>query len=316
MSPATLFRVPARSDRTGGLAQKFHRLLATAGLPDLVKKGDLVAVKMHFGEPGNLRYIRPIFPVLLVDFLKELKARPFVTDTAVLYRSERHHAWGYYQVARRNGFTAEVLGCPLLIAGGMGDRSIPVAVPNAMRLSEIGVAPEIYDADVLISLAHATLHMFYPIGATLKNVGMGCVDIPTKMAMHDAPGRKPRHLALQEATCDAVSAVLSKFQNKFLGINLLLDITPDCDCFDKTDLPIVPDLGILAGTDPVALDRASHDLIQAAPGYPGSKLEGTAGMLPGNNKIEPIHSKINAEDYFKITELSGIGAIQYRIIDI
>jgi len=313
---ARILRVTAAADRSGGLTQKFLRLLDQANLSQYVKSGDQVAVKMHFGEPGNARYIRPIFPVLLVDRLKELGARPFVTDTAVLYKSLRHQAWDYYQVARRNGFTPEVLGCPLLISGGLRDRSVKVAVEEPLRLSEVGVSAEIYDADALISLAHVTLHLLYPLGAALKNMGMGGVDINTKLAMHDARGTSPRHLALQEATADAAKAVLAGFSGKFFAINLLLDITPDCDCFDKTDLPVVPDLGILAGIDPIALDRASYDMIVAAPGYPGCKLENSDGMKSGADKVRPIYPRIDPEAYFRITERAGIGSTQYQIIDV
>lgn len=314
--PAQIFRVNAAAERGSGLTQNFQRLLEKADLSRYVKAGDVVAIKMHFGEPGNGRYLRPIFPVLLADALKALGARPFVTDTAVLYKSLRHHAWEYYQVARRNGFTSEVLGCPVLISGGLSDRSVKVPVLEPLRLPEVGVAAEIYDADALVSLAHVTLHLQYPLGAALKNVGMGCVDIDTKLALHDARGTNPRHLALWEATADSAKAILSGFAEKFLAINLMLDITPDCDCFDKTDLPVVPDLGILSGTDPVALDRASYDLIVAAPGYPGSKLEGTDGMRPGGDKVGPIYPRIDPEAYFQITERSGIGSTKYQIVDL
>lgn len=298
------------------MGNKFPQLLERAGLPAVIKSGDLVAVKMHFGEPGNVRYLRPIFPVMVVEALVQLGARPFVTDTAVLYRSPRHTAWEYYRMAKRHGFTAEVLGCPLLIAGGMGDRSVKIKPPHPRRLQEIGVTSEICDADVIISLAHVTLHLQYPIGAALKNIGMGCVDIPTKTAMHDARGTTPRHLAQYEATIDGAAAILSGLGKKFFGVNLLLDVTPDCDCWDRTELPIVPDLGILAGTDPVALDQASYDLVTASCGYPGSKLEGTGGMAPGGDKIRPIYPKISTAAYFKIAAESGIGSAHYEIKDI
>lgn len=313
---AELYRVNACADRSGGLTQKYQRLLRKSALEKAIQPGDLVAVKMHLGEPGNGRYIRPVFPVLLVDFLKELGAKPYVTDTAVLYKSPRGNAYDYYNVARRNGFTSEVLGCPLIISGGLRDRSIRVKVENPLRLAEIGVSPEIYEADALISLAHVTLHLAFPIGAALKNIGMGGVDVETKLAMHEAKGTTPRHLALQEATTDGARAVLDKYRDKFYGINLLLDITPDCDCFDKTDLPVVPDLGILAGADAAALDRASYDLISAAPGYPGSKEEGSPGMVPGGDKVRPVYPKIDSEAYFRITDRANIGSSSYHITDL
>jgi uncharacterized protein len=313
---AELYRITPQADRSGGLTQKYLRLLQMSPLETIIQRGDLVAVKMHLGEPGNGRYIRPIFPVLLVDRLKELGAKPFITDTAVLYKSPRGNAYDYHQAARRNGFTPEVLGCPLIISGGLRDRSVKVKVENPLRLEEVGISSEIYDADALISLAHVTLHLLFPLGAALKNIGMGCVDVATKLAMHDARGTTPRHLALQEATADGAHVILDKFRDKFYALNLLLDITPDCDCFDKTDLPVVPDLGIVAGSDPVALDRASFDMITSAPGYPGSKLEGTPGMAPGGDKVGPIYPKIDSEAYFRITDRAGIGSSSYHITDL
>jgi hypothetical protein len=313
---ALIYRVNACADRSGGLTQKYRMLLQKAGLDQVISPGDQVAVKMHLGEPGNGRYIRPIFAVLLVDRLKELGARPFITDTAVLYKSPRGNAYDYYQVARRNGFTSEVLGCPLIISGGLRDRSVKVKVENHLRLAEVGVSQEIYDADALVSLAHVTLHLLYPLGAALKNVGMGCVDVDTKLAMHDARGTTPRHLALQEATADGAGVILQKFKGKFFAFNLLLDVTPDCDCFDKTDLPVVPDLGILAGTDAAALDQASFDMITAAPGYPGSKLEGSPGMAPGGDKVRPVYPKIYPQAYFQIIDRASIGSSSYQITDL
>ncbi|TKJ37274.1 hypothetical protein CEE37_14295 [candidate division LCP-89 bacterium B3_LCP] len=316
MSKVKLYRIHPQVDRTGGLAQKFPKLLQEAGLADIVKQGDLVAVKMHFGEPGNLRYTRPAFPVMVVDALLELGAKPFVTDTAVLYKSPRHHAWDYYLAAKRHGFTSEVLGCPLIIAGGMTDLSVKVKVPGAKRLQEVGIAQEIYDADVLISLAHVTLHLQYPLGASIKNVAMGCADIPTKTAMHDIRTTKPRLVGQYQATMDVAKAVLSGFEKKFFGINLLLDVTPDCDCWNKSDVPIVPDLGILAGTDPNGLDQASYDLITAAPGYPGSKLDGTDGAVAGGNKVTPIYPNIDCKAYFDIANQSKLGNPDYEIVTI
>jgi uncharacterized Fe-S center protein len=115
---------------------------------------------------------------------------------------------------------------------------------------------------------------------------------------------------------DGARVILDKFKGKFYAFNLLLDITPDCDCFDKTDLPVVPDLGILSGSDPAALDRASFDMIIAAPGYPGSKLEGTPGMAPGGDKVRPIYPKIDSGSYFQITDRAGIGSSGYHITDL
>ncbi len=316
MSTAILYRIPPRVDKRGGIAQKFPALLQKAGLSEVIDRGDVVAVKMHFGEPGNIRYLRPVFAVMLVEELLKLGAKPFVTDTAVIYRSPRHYFWDYYRVARRHGYTPEVLGCPLIISGGMKDRSVKVSVPGAMRLPEVGISADIYEADAIVSLAHVTLHLQYPIGAAVKNLGMGCVDIATKTAMHGARGTKPRQLAQFQATLDGAKAILTRFKGKFFALNLMLDVTPDCDCWNKSELPVVPDQGILAGVDAAAIDLASFDLITAAPGYPGSKLENSAGMAPGGDKVHPVYPKIRTQDYFDLVGKADIGSSSYRIEEI
>lgn len=308
---------PGYKRGVGGLTQKFRLILEKSNLSQIISPGDIVAVKMHFGEPGCARYTRPIYPVIAVDFIKECGGRPFVTDTTVMYRSERNDFFKYLDSARRNGFTSEVLGCPLIISGGFRDHGITVDVPNHLLLPKVTVSQEIWEADVLFSLAHFTMHLEFPFGAAVKNISMGCVDRKTKMAMHSTRKYKPPHLNSQAGNTDGAKVVIDHFRGKLYACNLAIDITPECDCFDKTDLPVVPDLGIFASFDPVACDQAAFDAVIDSPGYPGCLFEGTGAMKPGGNKVATIHPMQGAyKMYNEFVRKAGLGSLEYELVEV
>lgn len=316
--PSKVYFSDARYKRgVGGPSQKLLKILEASGFADIVKKGDIVAVKMHFGEPGCTRYIRPIFPVLVVDFIKKCGGKPFVTDTTVMYKGGRKDFFNYLASARRNGFTSEVLGCPLIISGGFRDHGVKITVPDCLILPEVTVSQEIWEADVLFSLAHATMHLQFPFAASVKNISMGCVDQKTKLSMHSVKKFKPFHLNAQAANADGAKVVINHFRDKLFACNLALDVTPECDCFDKTDLPIVPDLGIFASFDPVACDQAAFDAVIKAPGYPGSLIEGKEGMKPGGDKVAGCHAEQSThEPYIDFLRKSGLGSLEYEIVEV
>jgi len=293
------------------------KLLQNCGLHTIISAGDKVAVKMHLGEPGSCRYLRPIFPALLVDFIKQCGGKPFVTDAPVMYKSPRNNYFGYLDSARRNGFTAETMGCPIVISGGLKDNGVTVNVPDPLILPQITVSQDIWDADFLLSLAHFTMHLEFPYAGSLKNIAMGSMDRDTKMAMHSAKKFHPPHLNVQAANADGAKVMLTRFKNKFFALNLALDVTPECDCFDKTDLPIIPDIGVFASLDPAACDKAAYDKVLAAPGYPGCLMESHPAMLPGGNKVAACHSKqSDAAAHDDFLRQAGISSLEYDLIEI
>ena len=318
LNPSIVYYSNARYERKlGGPTQKLRKILELSDIADRIPRGGYVAVKMHLGEPGCARYIRPIFPVIVVDFIKKCGGKPFVTDSTVLYKSERNDPFDYLNAARRNGFTSETLGCPLIISGGLRDNGFTVKAPEPLVLDEVTVSGEIWDADFLFSLAHATMHMDFPFAASLKNIGMGCVDRETKMRMHAAKGFSPPRLNAQAANIDGAKVVLEHFNDRIFACNLALDITPECDCFGKTDLPIVPDLGIFASTDAAACDQATFDAVIEAPGYPGSLLEGHNGMRPGGNKVAGCHAKQKGwKEYDDFLRKAGLWSAEYKLVEI
>ena len=301
----------------GGPSQKLVKLLEKSNLADLITPGDRIAVKMHLGEPGCVRYLRPVFPVLIVDFLKKCGGRPFVTDAPVMYKSDRDNFHGYLNAARRNGFTEEVLGCPLIISGGVDEQGYTFDVPDPLILDNITVSRDIWEADFLFSLAHFTMHLEFPFAGSLKNIAMGSVDRATKLKMHSVRKFSPPLLNSQAANTDGAKVILGKFESKAFACNIALDVTPECDCFHKSDLPIVPDVGIFLSDDIVACDKASFDKVIDAPGYPGCLMEGHEGMLPGGNKVNACHNKQkNADFHDECISKANIGNLNYELIEI
>jgi len=140
-------------------------------------KGKSVAVKLHMGELGNLNYLRPAIAGKVVEVLKEAGAEPFLFDSTTVYKAERHTAEKYLETARKNGFTEETIGCPIIVSNN--------SVQKEGRLFPVNVIKEIAQADCLLALSHCKGHMFSGLGGAIKNLGMGCVDTKTKRECHD-----------------------------------------------------------------------------------------------------------------------------------
>ena len=168
--------------------KKLRKLLDASGVLDVVEQGDLVAIKVHLGTPGNQRHIRPHHVRVVVEAVRERGGHPFVTDTTgISLLSPRGDAVKVLRAAALNGFTPETVGAPIIVADGLkGFSGVKVRV-DGFRLKEVEVAQAIAEADAMISLAHAKGHPRTGFGGALKNIGVGCL---TKK------GRAPLHLSL------------------------------------------------------------------------------------------------------------------------
>lgn len=158
-----------------GLPTKLQLLAKKAGIANLDLDGKFVAIKMHFGELGNIAYLRPNYARAIVDVVKELGGKPFLTDCNTMYPGSRKNALEHLECAWQNGFTPLTVGCPILIGDGLkgtDDVEVPVAGGEYCQTAKIGRA--IMDADVFISLTHFKGHESTGFGGTIKNIGMGC----------------------------------------------------------------------------------------------------------------------------------------------
>lgn len=319
-----VFFANARARASRSLIHKLRDLLERCGAKEIFRRGERVALKVHFGEMGNTSYLEPSFARVVVDKLKEWGVEPFITDTNTLYRGKRAKTEDHIATARAHGFSEESMGAPVIIADEF------VSIPAAgVGPGEAMIARLVWEADGVIFLTHATGHVLYGFAGALKNLAMGCASPSVKQLLHSdlkpevdeekcvacgtcvgycpvnaitlEEGSKARidregcigcgecvavcpveaipilwkseSRRVAEKTAAFARAVLSNKEGKALFLNFLVGITPDCDCCDWSDVPIVPDLGILASRDVVAVDQASVDLIAKAPIVGGSIFE-------------------------------------------
>jgi len=351
-----------------GLLDKVEKLWEVAGFDQLIEPGDRVAVKLHMGEAGTTRYLRPVFVRRIVDLIRSrANGRPFVTDTCTAdygYWVRRATAQEHLQTVAAHGFTPDSVNAPIVIADGIAGRDdVELSITHAKHLKKTLAARGIVEADALITLTHVKGHRFGVMGGSIKNIGIGCVSQRGKLNVHSPEKRwkvkidlskcegcdwtrycaqcrmgalniSGKGLAFSEANCgfdlwcwlicaglsgkNAVSlpdpdgrGYLPNFQEamaesalalsrafkpgKIGFMNLCIDITPLCDCASFADLPIIADQGIYASASRednavamVAVDKASLQAINDAPGLHGTAAEEQGCLTSGSNKFKAI----------------------------
>ncbi len=173
-----------RASAKEGLLDKFARLLDKAGIKDVVPRHGLVAIKLHFGEKGNTAFIRPIFFRKVVERVKELGARAFLTDSNTLYAGTRGDSVSHITTAIENGFGYAVINAPVIIADGLRGGSYAEVQINGEHIKTAYIGKDIVEADALLSIAHFKGHELAGFGGTIKNVGMGCAARRGKLEQH------------------------------------------------------------------------------------------------------------------------------------
>lgn len=359
--------VSASSDSSASnLPTKLRRLWKATGFAEKLSPGQLIAIKMHFGEEGNTTYLRPEFAALYADAVKETGAKPFVTDSQTLYRGQRSNAVDHFNLAIRHGFSYATLGCPLIFGDGLWGRdSVDVEI-GQKHFQTIRMGSAYYYMDGAVVLSHVKGHILAGMGAALKNISMGMASRAQKQALHSE--QRPtinRENCVACGACikwcpeEAISLVEGKasinhelcigcgecvsvcrfdavdinFQtevrsmlermaefcygyhqlkgDRTLYINFLLDITPDCDCAGWSDTPLVPDVGVLASFDPVAIDRASGDLVNEQQGLQETRLH--SNLAPGEDKFEGL----TGSPWYYLLEYAeqlGVGSREYELV--
>ena len=169
------------------LTEKLQRLIKKAGITDIDMDGKFVAIKMHFGELGNLSYLRPNYAKAVADVVKECGGKPFLTDCNTLYPGSRKNALEHLDCANINGFNTITTGCQIIIGDGLrGTDDITVPVRNGEYCKEAYIGRAVMDADIFISLTHFKGHESTGFGGTIKNIGMGCGSRAGKMHQHNS----------------------------------------------------------------------------------------------------------------------------------
>ena len=161
-------------------------MIRNAGIGEIDMDGKFVAIKLHFGELGNISYLRPNYAKAVADLVKELGGKPFLTDCNTMYPGKRKNALEHLECAWENGFSPLSVGCPILIGDGLkgtGDIAVPVVGGEYVKEAKIGRA--VMDADVFISLTHFKGHEMTGFGGAIKNIGMGCGSRAGKKDQHN-----------------------------------------------------------------------------------------------------------------------------------
>lgn len=181
---ADVFFTDMRARHKENLFDKLAKVFTKARMKELIAPRDLVALKVHFGERGNSGYIRPQFLRRLVNEVKSLGGKPFLTDANTLYVGSRANAVDHLQTAIENGFAYAVVDAPLIIADGLLGKDY-VNVPVKMKhFDEVKIGSAIYHADALLVISHFKGHELVGFGGALKNTGMGSGSRGGKQMMH------------------------------------------------------------------------------------------------------------------------------------
>lgn len=351
--------------KTGvSLLDKFKKLLTTAGLTSMDYQNKFAAIKIHFGEAGNMAYLRPNYSRVVADLIKEEGGKPFLTDCNTLYVGMRKNAIDHLDTAYINGYNPLATGCHVIIADGLKGTDEAIVPIDGEYVKEAKIGQAIMDADIFISLNHFKGHELAGFGGAIKNIGMGCGSRAGKMEMHNSG--KPfvdhsicvgcgscqkncahhaititdKKATIHHDNCvgcgrcigacpvDAVTTSLDEANdilNKKMAeyalavlkdrphfhISLIVDVAPFCDCHAENDASIIPDVGMLASFDPVALDQACVDLVNAQPVNQNTIMQERVCTA---DHFTSVHPETNWESCLDHAQKLGIGTRQYELI--
>ncbi|MDM7912407.1 MAG: DUF362 domain-containing protein, partial [Methanotrichaceae archaeon] len=183
LSDVYFANVRARNDKENKIT-KIGKLFDAAGLATAVRKGDMTAIKLHFGQKGNDSYVNPVLVRPIVDKVKSLGAKPFLTDTNTLYGGGRANSVDHLQTAIEHGFCYEVTGAPLVIADGLHSDYYREVRIDGKHFQSVKIAGEITAADSMIVVSHFKAHLPAGFGGAIKNLGMGCAPAAGKADQH------------------------------------------------------------------------------------------------------------------------------------
>jgi len=345
------------------LLDKLRKLMQRAGFEDIAFTNQYVAIKVHFGEPGNMSYLRPNYVKLVADYIKQLGGKPYLTDCNTLYVGGRKNALDHIDSAYGNGYSPLTTGCHIIIGDGLkGTDDIEVEVQGGTHVKNAKIGRAIMDSDIFITLNHFKGHEEAGFGGALKNVGMGCGSRRGKMEMHNAGKpfvnaelciacgkclKQCAHSAIEinekakiqsncvgcgrcigvcpvnaiqsswdEATkvlCEKIAEYGSAVLRGKPGfhISFVMDVSPYCDCHGENDVALVHNIGIFASTDPVALDVACGEAINAEPPMKDSIL---ANSGREGDYFTAIFPHTNWRWATRHAAKLGVGSEEYELI--
>lgn len=358
MSDVFFVNMHCRPNR--GMLKKLAELGEKVKLGEMIGKSDMVAVKTHFGEAGSTAFVPVMYVRTMVEEVKKVGGRPFVTDSNTLYVGGRATAINHLRTAAANGFTMETTGAPVIIADGLKGHDFQEIEVEGELLKKVKIASAAYQADAMVIISHLTGHEFMGFGGALKNVAMGLSSRGGKQQMHsdikptvnrercigcekcldwcpagaismagkgkEKVAKIDRSLCIgcgectimcfkgaiqarltgvlenaQKKVVEYVMGALKGKEDKCAFFNFLMNVTPDCDCWNYNDARVVEDIGILAGRDIVAIEQASLDLLN---------------QKAGKDVFHEIYPVVKCQKQVDYAEKMGLGSKQYELISL
>lgn len=372
---STIYFASARADRFDyrvSMPAKLDRIIDKLKFNKHFQVKELVAIKMHLGNPGTHRTIAPVLVKHVVDAVKAMGAYPFVAD------SVRIPGYQYLQTASENGYNEQTLGCPVIMADGIfGNDAVEVKAGKHLKKAYIPSA--FHDVKSMVVLTHVTGHAAYGLGGAMKNIAMGLMGHHCRGGSWSEGGRGKMHMMgekkfvtklencvlckscinicpleaisvdgkkikidwdkcwrclrctrvcqygalvqpkvtedFYEALAEGAKAAMDTFEpGKVQHISFLLNLQPECDCMPMSDVPLVTDIGILAGEDMIAIDWATLDLVGKLAPCANSQAEGMS-----NSPEHDVFSQVNKREprkYLLAAEKIGLGSTKYKIMKV
>ena len=266
-----------------------------------IKLPGRVAVKLHSGEKGNQNYIKPEFVKAIVDYVNGT-----VVECNTAYGGARSSTEKHKELIKEHGWT-KYFNVDLMDAEGP---DLMLEIPNGKVIKENFVGKNLKNYDSMLVLSHFKGHPMGGFGGALKQLSIGCSSSEGKAWIHSAGKTKDQNILWDnlpeqdrflEAMADAASSIVNYFKDKIVFINVMCNLSVDCDCCAVAEDPCMKDIGILASLDPIAIDQACIDLIY------NSKDPGRDHFV---QRVERQHGIHTIEAASKL----GFGTREYELI--
>ena len=263
-----------------------------------------IAIKLHSGEAGNQNFIKPEFWKPFIDMLGGT-----VVECNTAYGGQRNTTRKHIKLIKKHRWS-DFFDFDLMDAEGPDD---VLDIPNGKVIKKNYVGKNLKNYDSMIVLSHFKGHPMGGFGGALKQLSIGCASSAGKAYIHSAGftddqkivwDNLPEQDLFLESMADAASSIVNFFKGKIVYINVMKNLSVDCDCCAVAEDPCMKDIGVLASLDPVAIDKACVDLVYAAKADPGQRhfIE----------RIETRHGIHTVE----AAEALGIGSTDYTLIRI
>ena len=260
-----------------------------------------VAVKVHSGEEGNQNYLRPEFMKPMVEYINGT-----IVECNTAYAGERNTSEKHLKTLKKHGWN-ELFNVDLMDEEGP---DIVVPVENGKHLKENFLGKNIQNYDSMLVISHFKGHPMGGYGGALKQLSIGCASSEGKAWIHSAGTNKDQYTVWNklppqndflESMAEAASSVVKYFNGNMAFINVMCNMSVDCDCCAVAEDPCMKDIGILASLDPIAIDQACIDLVNNSDD-PGKE-----------HFLERVNSRNGVHTIERAAEL-GFGSREYELI--